>query len=393
MIASLTLSCDRVCQVTTEVLACDFCHLLLWQPDERVYVAAGTHGATTEEWESLRRLRVPAEDLTTTLRRLQQEVVVSLREQDVPPAARPMLSGAARALCVAIVHGQQVTGFLLAAARNRRRRLSSKQLRMARSIQRLVVSAGVHDALAQQLERDTHLRSEFVATMSHELRSPLGVIMGYNDLLLEGAFGPLTPEQGEILRRIDEGVREALDLVNNTLNLARLETGHMPLEVEEIHLSELISELDAETRELQRRPGVMFVWDVPGDLPQLRTDSVKLKIVLKNLIINALKFTDQGRVTVAVRAHHDGIEFCVADTGIGMPPEAIPLIFDRFRQLNGGATRRRGGVGLGLYITRRLLEILGGTIAVESAPGRGSTFRIWLPAGGDVTSGDQPVPI
>jgi signal transduction histidine kinase len=229
------------------------------------------------------------------------------------------------------------------------------------------------------LERASNLRSEFVATMSHELRTPLNIILGYVDLLLEHAFGTLAPEQTDALRRMEKSARELLELINATLDLSRLEAGRMTLEVRETHVPDLIHEIDVETRPLQEKPGFNFVCHVPPSLPPLHADPLKLKVVLKNLVVNALKFTDQGSVMIDVYCREGGVEFCVADTGIGMAPEALPIIFEPFRQADGFKTRRRGGVGLGLYIVRRLVDMMGGSISVDSELGRGSIFRVWVP--------------
>ena len=135
-------------------------------------------------------------------------------------------------------------------------------------------------------------------------------------------------------------------------------------------------------RALPQKADLHLVFDVPANLPPLCTDPLKLTMVLKNLVGNAIKFTDRGQVTVGARADDGRVEITVADTGIGIAPEAVPFIFDAFRQADNSTTRRHGGVGLGLYITRRLLDVLGGTISVDSEVGCGSTFRIALPLNG-----------
>jgi len=153
----------------------------------------------------------------------------------------------------------------------------------------------------------------------------------------------------------------------------------MPLLLEDVQLPQLLAVLDAETRETQQKPGVRFEWTIPTDLPALRTDRIKLKVVLKNLIVNAVKFTEAGTVTVDARASDGGLELSVADTGIGIPEAAHSMIFEAFQQLDSSTTRAHRGVGLGLYIVSRLLDLLGGRIVVESIVGSGSTFRVWLP--------------
>jgi signal transduction histidine kinase len=141
----------------------------------------------------------------------------------------------------------------------------------------------------------------------------------------------------------------------------------------------LLTELEQEIRQLHRKPTVSLEWQTPTNLPPLQTDVLKLKMVLKNLITNAMKFTDAGVITIAATAQLGGVEFSVVDTGIGIPREALPIIFEPFRQADSSSTRRHGGVGLGLYIVRQLVDLLGGHVSVESEVGRGSTFRVWMP--------------
>jgi signal transduction histidine kinase len=207
----------------------------------------------------------------------------------------------------------------------------------------------------------------------------LNVILGYTELLLDGEFGGTTPEQATTLRRIDRRAHELLELINSTLEANRLEAGRLDLALREIEVPAVIQALQADTHDLPENPNVSLRWDSVPALPRLHTDPAKLQIVLKNLIRNAMKFTEQGTVTVAAHGRDDGVEITVNDTGIGITPEVMPTIFEPFRQGDGSDTRQYGGVGLGLYIARRLTTLLGGTIGVESEVGKGSTFRLWLP--------------
>jgi signal transduction histidine kinase len=235
------------------------------------------------------------------------------------------------------------------------------------------------------------VKSEFVATMSHELRSPLNVIMGYTDLLLDGEFGTVSQQQAEILARVTRKSRELLELINETLDLNRLEAGKLEVERSQVDVVDLLRVIDDETRDQRDKPGVSFSLRLPAELPLLYTDPGKVKTVLRNLISNAIKFTEQGSVTVTARVWRSGVEVAVADTGIGIPAEARAFIFEPFRQVDSSMSRRHGGVGLGLYIVKRLLDLLGGSVVLESEVGRGSTFRVWLPADSGVRPGHSPV--
>jgi signal transduction histidine kinase len=233
----------------------------------------------------------------------------------------------------------------------------------------------------EQAESANRLKSDFLSVMSHELRTPLVSIIGYNDLLIDGVAGSLTEEQVDALKRIDKNSKNLLELINSMLDLSRLEAEQLSLEVKEFHASELIEEIRSKSLGSYEKSGLNFIWKVEPDLPLLHSDPTKLKVILKNLIDNAVKFTEKGSVTIDVRSRDGGIEFSVIDTGIGIPLEMLPVIFESFRQLEGPLTRRHGGIGLGLYITKKLLELLSGSINVESEAGKGSTFHAWIPTG------------
>jgi signal transduction histidine kinase len=230
-------------------------------------------------------------------------------------------------------------------------------------------------------------KSEFLATMSHELRTPLNVILGYTEMLMDGGVGDLPAAQLDILRRIDRNSRVLFELISMVLDLNRLEAGRLPVDIKEIQVAQLLGEIRAEMQGLCEQSGLACVWQVAPGLPLLYTDPGKLKVVIKNLISNAVKFTTEGSVTVEAQGQREGIEISVTDTGIGIAPEARTLIFEPFRQVDNSDTRPYSGSGLGLHIVQRLLEVLGGTIMVESEVGKGSTFRVWLP----VQASSQPV--
>ena len=228
-------------------------------------------------------------------------------------------------------------------------------------------------------EEANRVKGEFLATMSHELRTPLNVIMGYVDLMIEDAFGPLSEEQKHTLQRVRVSADELFLLISALLDLSRLEAGRLPLEKQEIDLATFIEQLRVETEGLQDLSDLEFVWQVDAGCRSFSTDPNKLKTIVKNLIGNAVKFTESGQITLTARSLHEGIEIAVTDTGIGIPAEAQRLIFEPFRQIDGSTTRQYSGTGLGLHIVKRLLEALGGMIRVDSVAGKGSTFRVWLP--------------
>ena len=153
----------------------------------------------------------------------------------------------------------------------------------------------------------------------------------------------------------------------------------MGVEVTEVRMPELLTEIQTDTLGLQEQSSLAFTWRADAALPVLRTDRGKLKVVIKNLLGNAVKFTPAGSITVAAQRRRGGVEISVTDTGVGIPPEGKAAIFEPFHQLDNSTTRKYEGTGLGLHIVKRLLELLQGTIEVESEVGRGSTFRVWIP--------------
>jgi len=228
----------------------------------------------------------------------------------------------------------------------------------------------------KQAESADQIKSDFLSIVSHELRTPLVSIIGYNDLLLDGVAGKLTEEQVDALKKIDRNSKSLLGLINAILDFNRLEA--KSVEAKEIEIPDLIEEIKSETQTLMSESGLDFVFKIETGLPPVKTDPSKLKIVLKNLIDNAIKFTEKGSITVNVYKCNNGIEFSVSDTGIGISPGDLSIIFEPFRQIESPLTRRHGGAGMGLYIAKQLVELLGGTINVESEVGKGSTFRVWI---------------
>ncbi len=186
-----------------------------------------------------------------------------------------------------------------------------------------------------------------------------------------------------MLKRIEVSAVKLLELILATLDLSRLEEGRMSVADQVVQLPLLVSETMGEVRELLEKPGLSVRVDIEDELPPLHTDPAKLKIVLKNLLNNAVKFTETGQVTISVRRVNEGAELSVADTGVGIAPEILPHIFDMFRQGDSSASRRYEGVGLGLYIVQRLVALLKGTVSVESSVGQGSIFRVWTPFASD----------
>ncbi len=234
---------------------------------------------------------------------------------------------------------------------------------------------------AIQLEQASALKSQFLANMSHEFRTPLNAILGYTSMLLQGVFGTMTDPQRKSLGRVDSSGRHLLALINDILDISRIEAGKMPVRLTEFPVPELMAEVMAEVDPIIGRTRLTVVKELAPDLPPLNSDRAKVKQIVLNLLTNALKFTPEGSVKVAAGWAPDRgeLHIAVADTGIGIAPEDQAKIFEDFSQADNSPTRAYGGAGLGLAICRRLASMLGGRIRVESALGKGSTFTLVLP--------------
>jgi signal transduction histidine kinase/DNA-binding response OmpR family regulator/GAF domain-containing protein len=245
---------------------------------------------------------------------------------------------------------------------------------------------------AQALARASKYKSEFLSNMSHELRTPLNSLLLLARSLKENRDGNLTAEQVESATVIHTSGTDLLTLINEILDLSKIEAGRMRLDLAEVRIRELADAVISGFRPQVEAKGLDLDVEVEDDVPQtIRTDRTRLHQILKNLVDNAVKFTEEGSVSVVFRraSQEDRLAVVVRDSGIGIHPEHQALIFEAFQQVDGGTSRRYGGTGLGLSITRELVSLLGGDISLESEPDRGSTFTIVLPIRLD--GDDRPV--
>jgi signal transduction histidine kinase len=222
------------------------------------------------------------------------------------------------------------------------------------------------------------LKEEFLANISHELRTPLNVMFGYTEMLLDDEENA---ERRETLARIRVQSEQLLKLLHDLMTLSGLNAGKIALELTPVSVADVVARVRPLTEQLAHGRPVTGVCECPLVTPVMYTDPLRLEQVLANLITNAFKFTNEGSVTLRVRyvAGERRMVFEVADTGIGIPAHELPYIFDEFRQVDGSMSRRHGGMGLGLALVRRLVELLGGEVGVDSRPGEGSTFTVTLP--------------
>src|SRR4051812_9030072 len=244
------------------------------------------------------------------------------------------------------------------------------------------------DAQADQLREATELKSRFLAYMSHEFRTPINSIRSIARLLIDRVDGPLTEEQARQVDFIQQNATEFAEMVDDLLDLAKVEAGRVEISPAWFEMVDLFSALRGMFKPVLTNPAVNLVFEEPQDVPKLYTDDRKLSQILRNFISNALKFTTKGEVRVTAALDGAGrVTFSVTDTGIGIAPEFHASIFEDFSQVQSPLQKRLRGTGLGLALSKRLAELLGGSVAVQSEPGRGSTFSLTIPAQLEVADG------
>ena len=290
-------------------------------------------------------------------------------------------------LCVPLVANNEVLGCLLFLTREEHE-FNPEEIDFISTLAGQAAIAIHHSELYDRSQRqseeltDAHkIKDEFLKVVSTQLKTPLNVITGYSEMFLEGLLGEITPIQEKAIETVARQSKELHGLINTVLQVSSMEAEKLHVELHEINLWEFCSELRT-FYDYPLATGVKLVWNYPADLPSVEGDRAKLRRMLENLVGNALKFTQQGTVMIAVRylAGKQRLEFKISDTGVGIPEENIPKIFEKFRQGERHTGMEHGGVGLGLYIVKKYLDLLGGNIEVQSRVGEGTTFIFQIPA-------------
>jgi len=340
----------------------------------------GTYGIAETDATQLREVHYRLEECPALHEAITHRALVTAERQETAAPAVPASWDGAPWIAVPLIRGSWVGGVLTLGHFGDRRPITRRQIGLAEGLAHHASIALQNARLAGELEAADRLKSEFAATMSHELLTPLNAIIGYTEMLRDGVVGSLTTEQQDLMERLDVRSRGLFDLIEATLHAGALESGRDRLEIEPVGLAELIEALKVSTGVLRRSQAVEFEWEAPAGVhKRIMTDRAKLSLIVRNLVSNAFKFTTEGKVVVRVMVVGDTLMLEVGDTGMGIRPEHLRVIFDMFRQADGSSTRRHGGVGLGLYIVREFVQRLGGIVDVTSTPGRGSRFRVVLP--------------
>jgi signal transduction histidine kinase len=261
---------------------------------------------------------------------------------------------------------------------------------LAEQIAVAIDNARLHESeikTAEELRKVDKLKSQFLASMSHELRTPLNSILNFTEFVASGIFGEVNQQQVDALKKSIASGEHLLSLINDLLDVSKIESGMMELFIEEVQLGPILDEVANTARALIHEKPITFRQEIAPNLPPIRADKRRLKQILLNLASNAVKFTSKGHITLTADIQGDELLFSVADTGLGIEPESQKLIFEPFRQSQSGLSSG-GGTGLGLPICKHLTEAHGGKIWLESTVGQGTTFFIRIP-----TQRETPIPV
>jgi PAS domain S-box-containing protein len=323
--------------------------------DGRRYVLGVTEEVTAQRTAE-EAVRVHKEELEATNRRLEENLDELRKSRAV--SAQTLASYQQRALQMEVIRQQNED--------------------LDRLAQELGRAKKVEEERAREIEASARLKSEFLANFSHEIRTPLNGILGYCELLIRDEGQRLTPHGRRDLSVIKSNANTLLALINDILDLSKIEAGHVDIVVERFSLAGLVDECIATVREYVRGKPVEIHAQLGDEIADIETDKLKLRQILLNLLSNAAKFTESGEVIVAAHREGETLVLTIEDTGVGIAADHLPYIFDKFRQVDGSPTRKVGGTGLGLAIVRELSRVLGGDATVTSTLGRGSVFRVVL---------------
>lgn len=374
---------ERLTEETRAALGADWGLLYLKSREEPVFRLTALSSVPSPIAEEMRAAEFTHDNAPNFLRTLESE---GFLERVPDPADQLPSSSVLRRWNISTLALQgirregETIGALGCCYTARRRGLDGSERRLLAAIANQAATALENARLMEEARQANRLKSEFVATLSHEVRTPLSAILGYTDLLVEGEDRLSNTERRDMLQRIREQSTQLNDLIGAMLDLNRLETRRLPITISSFAIGDLLRGVRDSIPASWVKQGVAIEWRTCGGEIAIRTDRGKLEIILRNLIHNALKYTDSGSVVVSAEPSASGgrVIFSVQDTGVGIAPEDQSAIFEMFRQ--GSANEPRGGgVGLGLYLVKRFTEVLGGEVTLASRVGEGACFLVTLP--------------
>ena len=392
---------DTVIRDAVTLAAADAGFIIEFDPATRSFRPVASHRLTEE---FLRIIEATPVDPTTSVVRRAAESGQPIQIHDVETAhdflGRDLtLRAGFRALLAAPIPGETVTRGIVVFRRapgQFEERLVSLLVALAGQSMVAIENARLFQSLedkTRQVEASSRAKSQFLANMSHELRTPMNAILGYTELVLDNTYGEVPEKIRGVLDRVDKSGRHLLRLINDVLDLSKIEAGQLTLSVADYSMKEVVQSVFLAVESLAVEKSLDLAVTLPPELPPAQGDERRLTQVLLNLVGNAIKFTEAGKVSIDV-AVEDGIfRVAVTDTGPGIAPADQERIFEEFQQGDSSSTRQKGGSGLGLAIARRIAEMHGGRLRVESAPGRGSTFAFTVPVRLDRRKHASPVAV
>lgn len=388
--ASTILEVDTLLQSVVDLTKSSFvlyhAHIyLLDSTNEKLILKAGAGKVGRLMVLEGREIPILADSLVARAARIRQGVIENDVRKTVDFLPNPLLPNTRSEMAIPMIVGDKLVG-VLDLQSDKVGFFTEESLRtqktLAAQIAVAVENAKLYDQQVQTTEklRDVdRLKSEFLASMSHELRTPLNSIIGFADVLLEGLDGDLNERMEEDVRLIRESGRHLRELIGDILDMSKIEAGKMELRYEDIDLHQLANDIVATAGPLASSKSLGLYLDIAPDVTTIEADRTRLRQVLWNIVGNAIKFTERGSVTLMMEMQEQSLLVAIKDTGIGIKQEDIPIVFEQFRQIDGSLNRSVGGTGLGMPITKKLVELHNGEIWVESAPGKGTTFWFRLP--------------
>jgi signal transduction histidine kinase len=359
-----------------------------YDEQSREFHLRATYGMDQELIEALTQRHIDLDDPTIAEVFAQREPtqVADLKEEAASELNKIALSAGYRARMVApLLRGDDIVGMLVVRRRttgqfpkNTVDIIKTFAAQSALAIQNARLFHEIEDKSRQLAEASQH-KSQFLANMSHELRTPLNAILGYTELMADGAYGEPSEKMLGILQRLEANGRHLLGLINDVLDLSKIEAGQLELELSDYSVQDITQTVRSTLEPLAADKKLGFKVEVAPQLPSGRGDGRRLTQVLINLVGNAIKFTDAGEVAIKAEANNGSFHVSVRDTGPGISAADQAKLFQEFQQADNAITRKKGGTGLGLAISKRIIEMHGGRIWVESQPGQGSTFAFTLP--------------
>ena len=353
------------------------------------FTLAATHGMSEELIRTIRGAHRHLHDNSPVAQSALKRSVIEISDLETGPDFQlrdELLKADVRALlAVPLLREEQIVGALMVRRRNAGafgqsviELMQSFASQSALAIQNARLFQEIEDK-SRQLELASQHKSQFLANMSHELRTPLNAILGYSELMQDGLYGELPTKTIEVLDRIQKNGKHLLGLINDVLDLAKIEAGQLVLGIEGYSMQDVVQTVVSATESLAAAKQLPLKIELTKDMPRGQGDERRIAQVLLNLVGNAIKFTDSGEVRIAAKATNGTFRVAVVDTGPGIPEEEQARIFHEFHQVDSSNTKKKGGTGLGLAISKRIIELHGGRIWVELEAGKGSTFQFEIP--------------